>query len=314
MRRLFFGLAIGAVAAMTSSWAFAGDQEITQQVIQRLDEQKKTGQLQGFHLGVSVKDGQVWLKGYTANEQQRLAVLDAARRVPGVKAVVNELAVDPTAGRTKTASTSAPSSATQSTIASAPEAASAPTMAPSRAAVQPIATTAPANSAARLTSAAETAPPAAPARTVAPAKVATAVPLPATAPVANGHSGHRGMPLAAYPNRPVNYNGPGVGGPMVGGPGGPGEMMGGQPIPAYNPAMGGGVAPARYDHPRMPGYAWPAYAAYPNYAAVTYPRQYSPTAWPYIGPFYPYPQVPLGWRKVTLEWDDGWWMLDFKDK
>ena len=33
----------------------------------------------------------------------------------------------------------------------------------------------------------------------------------------------------------------------------------------------------------------------------------------YIGPFYPYPQVPLGWRKVTLEWDDGWWFLDFKD-
>ena len=27
---------------------------------------------------------------------------------------------------------------------------------------------------------------------------------------------------------------------------------------------------------------------------------------------YPYPQVPLGWRKVTLEWDDGWWPLDFK--
>ena len=51
-----------------------------------------------------------------------------------------------------------------------------------------------------------------------------------------------------------------------------------------------------------------------NYAAVTYPRQYSATAWPYIGPFYPYPQVPLGWRKVTLQWDDGWWMLDFKDE
>ena len=63
----------------------------------------------------------------------------------------------------------------------------------------------------------------------------------------------------------------------------------------------------------MPGYAWPSYAAYPNYAALTYPKQYSPTAWPYIGPFYPYPQVPLGWRKVTLEWDDGWWFLDFKD-
>jgi hypothetical protein len=80
------------------------------------------------------------------------------------------------------------------------------------------------------------------------------------------------------------------------------------------PGTGGGVAPAVYDHPNMPGYAWPSYAAYPNYAGLTYPKQYSPTAWPYIGPFYPYPQVPLGWRKVVLEWDDGWWMLDFKSK
>ncbi len=71
--------------------------------------------------------------------------------------------------------------------------------------------------------------------------------------------------------------------------------------------------PVRYDLPHFPPYAWPSYAAYPNYAAVTYPKQYSPTAWPYIGPFYPYPQVPLGWRKVTLQWDDGWWFLDFKD-
>jgi hypothetical protein len=89
----------------------------------------------------------------------------------------------------------------------------------------------------------------------------------------------------------------------------------GAPLPMYAPgAAAGGVAPVRYDHPCMPGYAWPSYAAYPNYAALTYPKQYSPTAWPYIGPFYPYPQVPLGWRKVSLEWDDGWWWLDFKDK
>jgi hypothetical protein len=75
-------------------------------------------------------------------------------------------------------------------------------------------------------------------------------------------------------------------------------------------AVGGSVS---HDNPQLPGYAWPSYAAYPNYAALTYPQQYSPSAWPYIGPFYPYPQVPLGWRKVTLEWDDGWWFLDFKD-
>ncbi len=76
----------------------------------------------------------------------------------------------------------------------------------------------------------------------------------------------------------------------------------------------GGQGGIGYENASMPDYAWPSYAAHPNYAAVTYPKQYSPNAWPYIGPFYPYPQVPLGWRKVTLEWDDGWWMLDFNSK
>jgi hypothetical protein len=93
----------------------------------------------------------------------------------------------------------------------------------------------------------------------------------------------------------------------MGGPGGMGGPMGAGPVPA---AAGQAV---NYENPQMPGYAWPSYAAHPNYAAVTYPKQYSASAWPYIGPFYPYPQVPLGWRKVTLEWDDGWWFLDFKD-
>jgi len=85
----------------------------------------------------------------------------------------------------------------------------------------------------------------------------------------------------------------------------------GQPVPMA-PYSGGGAP--RYDTPNLPNYAWPGYSAHPNYAALTYPQQYSPSAWPYIGPFYPYPQVPLGWRKVSLEWDDGWWFLDFTDK
>ena len=89
-------------------------------------------------------------------------------------------------------------------------------------------------------------------------------------------------------------------------------MMAGGPMGAGPMPAGPGQA-VSYDNPQLPGYAWPSYAANPNYAALTYPKQYSPSAWPYIGPFYPYPQVPLGWRKVTLEWDDGWWFLDFKD-
>jgi osmotically-inducible protein OsmY len=85
------------------------------------------------------------------------------------------------------------------------------------------------------------------------------------------------------------------------------------PMP-MQPGPGYGVGVPRYDQPNMPSYAWPSYAAYPNYSAVTYPKQYSASAWPYIGPFYPYPQVPLGWRKVALEWDDGLWYLDFTHK
>ena len=88
----------------------------------------------------------------------------------------------------------------------------------------------------------------------------------------------------------------------------------GPPASVLAPVGGSGVAQAAYDQPHMPNYAWPSYAASPNYAAVSYPKQYSPTAWPFIGPFYPYPQVPLGWRKVSLEWDDGWWFLDFQDR
>lgn len=92
--------------------------------------------------------------------------------------------------------------------------------------------------------------------------------------------------------------------------GGGGQMMG-TPMPMAPHAP---VGAPRYDSPNLPNYAWPGYAANSNYAAVTYPQQYSPSAWPFIGPFYPYPQVPLGWRKVSLEWDDGWWFLDFTDR
>lgn len=64
--------------------------------------------------------------------------------------------------------------------------------------------------------------------------------------------------------------------------------------------------------PGQPNYAWPSYAPYPNYSAVGYPTVYPWQAWPNIGPPYPYPEVPLDWRAVTLRWNDGIWWLDFK--
>jgi hypothetical protein len=109
------------------------------------------------------------------------------------------------------------------------------------------------------------------------------------------------------------------GGPVHGGAADMGYAAGGQgmsgaPLPMGGTGVGMPPIPGRSDGPNVPNYAWPSYASSPNVASVQYPTQYSPTAWPYIGPFYPYPQVPLGWRRVSLEWDDGWWWLDFDER
>jgi hypothetical protein len=73
------------------------------------------------------------------------------------------------------------------------------------------------------------------------------------------------------------------------------------------------VAPGQpnYDMtgPRMPPYSWPTYAPYNNASRIAYPQAYPYNAFPFIGPYYPFPKVPLGWRSVKLEWDDGHWYL-----
>lgn len=112
--------------------------------------------------------------------------------------------------------------------------------------------------------------------------------------------------------RGAGYMQPGPGqGPAGAMPMGPG---GAPPYPPQYGHPGMGASQAVYNSPSMPDYAWPSYAQYPNSAAVTYPTQYSASAWPYIGPFYPYPQVPLGWRDATLRWDDGQWNLMFRPR
>jgi hypothetical protein len=61
--------------------------------------------------------------------------------------------------------------------------------------------------------------------------------------------------------------------------------------------------------PNLPPYSWPTYAPYNNLSRVAYPNSYPYNAFPFIGPYYPFPKVPLGWRKVTLEWEDGYWYM-----
>jgi hypothetical protein len=91
------------------------------------------------------------------------------------------------------------------------------------------------------------------------------------------------------------------------------------PPPGLVPGMGPGPnepmpmwqapPPNPYDlnPPKMPPYAWPTYAPYNNYSRVAYPTLYPYNAWPYIGPLNPFPKIPPNWRKVSLEWQDGYW-------
>lgn len=74
------------------------------------------------------------------------------------------------------------------------------------------------------------------------------------------------------------------------------------------PVNGGGFPSVEQPGPPLPPNAWPTYAPYNNLSRVAYPQSYPYNAFPFIGPFYPFPKVPPGWRSVSLEWEDGHWM------
>jgi len=331
MRGILLGLAACAAASVWPTVASADNKEFSQAIAATL---RDSGRLADYSIGVTTKDDVVYLKGRVANEEQLATAMQMASNMPGVSKVVNELEVKPSSKSAAknvgqglsnvrktifpdpslpaesprgSKSTAKRSSKKGSSLAKKPSAST-----ESAYAVQQVSQNVPRSFAPGEMNEAMQAPmmqgPGMPGPGLqgpgmqppmmqAPARLAMA-PLAAAGAAAGAAMGQcppgEGGPIGMGPNG------------MVGGPGG------GGPMPMSVPAVGGGVAPARYDQPYMPNYAWPSYAAYPNYAQVAYPRQYSPTAWPYIGPFYPYPQVPLGWRKVMLEWDDGWWMLNFK--
>jgi len=293
-----FNMTRSTPATLTSAQAEADaaaklaekDQEIARQVAGALKSQKENGNLKGFRVNLSVDRGTVWLEGDVASRDQRLMVLDVARRIPGVKQVVNELEIRKQDPALLVSQTTEPAS--QPGVAAAPQVTPIPVaeVAPEVAPI-PVAETKPAPVA----------------EAVVAAKPAVAAPAVGTAVAPQGLVA---APAAQLAQVPATYQQPGHPVPMT-------YVAQVQPpayVPGHAASVPSPVARTRYDHPQVPSYAWPTYASHPNYAAVTYPKQYSPTAWPYIGPFYPYPQVPLGWRKVTLEWDDGWWQLDFKNR
>ncbi|MEO2022958.1 MAG: BON domain-containing protein [Pirellulaceae bacterium] len=315
------GMARSTPATLASAQSEAGaaaelaeqDQEIARLVAEALKLRKESGRLKGFRVNLSVDRGTVWLEGDVASREQRLLVLDAARRIPGVKQVVNELEIrkqDPAllvSQTTEPASQPAPAAVPQVTPIPVAEVVPIPV---AKVAPIPVAEIAPQVIPEAVVEAKPAAPVAKPAAPVAEKVVAVTAPAVGTAVAPQQPQGLATAPAAQLVQVPVTYQQPGYPVPMT-------YVAQVQPpayVPGHAASVPSPVARTRYDHPQMPSYAWPTYASHPNYAAVTYPKQYSPTAWPYIGPFYPYPQVPLGWRKVTLEWDDGWWQLDFKNR
>lgn len=325
MRRLIFGWAIAGIAALSPALAFAGDQEVAQQIASNL---KNSGKLKGYSISVKVHEGIVQLDGTVRSEKQLADALEIAEITPGIEQVINNLSV-----KAPTVQTAAPTLRQPRGIVAEGNRSS------SRASkvFRPTVSSAVRKASAEfeeIDSLETPAPEASPDMisesgldTDAPPQMPAAAPVRGRAPRAmamaprNVHRASANIPNGAYPQMArmsrQEVVAPGCVGPNC--PVGAGAMGGGIGVgapgamPAYAGAAPMGAAAGRYDQPQMPGYAWPSYAAYPNYAALTYPKQYSPTAWPFIGPFYPYPQVPLGWRKVSLEWDNGWWMLDFKD-
>jgi len=328
MRRLVLGIAIAA-SSLVPTIGMADDRQIAEFIKGRLAAEQQQGNLKGFNVDMRVDRGTVWFKGHVSNSQQEQLILKAAQSAGhlGVVQVVDDIDVRGTSEPTPQVSLAPPTPqiekaqpapqsekappASQSVMAQPMQQQPMPAMdieaSPFRNAGYQQPTAAPEQF--QQTSNQESMPidarqgivnngqpmAFATSANAAPPRVAA---LPMNAAPNNNMPMAANMPIGAACQGPDCYGGGGYGGEMYGAP-----MAAG---------YGGASAPA--EAPNLPGYAWPGYAAHPNYGAVSYPKQYSPSAWPYIGPFYPYPQVPLGWRKVTLEWDDGWWMLDFKDK
>ena len=316
MRTSFLAASLALAALLPASHVAAQsaqDKAIAQQIGGQL---KTSGQLHDYRIGVKYKDGVAALSGTVANQQQLHAALQLTQQMDGVDQVVNNLSI----------AKATPNNFGKPALNHASQAAFAGNGPQQSQAMRTSYQQGPGQQGPGQQPMMRQGMNAAWARTDGPEHESELGPRqqrPMNAgrmPMPQGRGGAP-MPMGGRP--PVQQammQQPPMQAMQAGcncGPGGMGGMGGGMGDPAamgYSPGgMGGGGGAVNYDNAQMPGYAWPSYASYPNYAALSYPTQYSPTAWPYIGPFYPYPQVPLGWRKVCLEWDDGWWFLDFSD-
>ncbi len=325
-----------AVLVATLGLADVHAQDLAKTVAVRL---RDSGTLDGYRVKVRAKQGTVWLEGKVSNAKHIAAAIGLAESTAGVERVVNRLTVAAPAatGGSNLAlpqrawdfagvEPPAPQPVSPQPLMPRAEGPLAEDVAAARQAVyaseQPVAGGQPEQVQLARTTERGVRVPTRMAGTPRPMRM-TSAPVQPVGMRAMGNQemidGERVVPGSMRVYEGAGGNGMPQGGGYEGQlpagqlPAGPGMAMG-PPRPMGGAGVGMQPVPMRGDGPNVPNYAWPSYAASPNYAALQYPTQYSPTAWPYIGPFYPYPQVPLGWRRVSLEWDDGWWYLDFDER
>lgn len=144
----------------------------------------------------------------------------------------------------------------------------------------------------------------APAQAVESLPQAGGAPAVSPAPVPMAPNSFGGGTFSPGPDTGMTPGGVGYGGAPITGAPMSGGSFGTDPTPIGMPPSAG-----LYDSgpPKMPPYAWPTYAPYNNYSRVGYPTDYPMNAFPFIGPYYPFPKVPLGFRAIKLEWEDGSW-------
>ena len=305
MRRFLAGFVVAAVAAVTPTLAMGGNQEVAEQIANRF---RNSGQMSDYKIGVKYQDGKAWLRGRVANQDQLKIAQELVFQTASVDQIdISGLAVAPSdAVAVESKPAGNPLREQESPLrdqnvmqTSGSQAQGQPSWGKRIEAAlfhrgeTDVKQTQVASADAQMS--------------LEPAVSEEPRELPRqlnTAPRPTSVSGRNAVraPARVAMNQATQTS---QRVPV---------MANGAPLPMSAGAQQPSVNPARYDQPCMPNYAWPSYAAYPNNAAVCYPKQYSAQAWPYIGPFYPYPQVPMGWRKVTLQWDSGWWYLDFKDQ
>jgi hypothetical protein len=121
----------------------------------------------------------------------------------------------------------------------------------------------------------------------------------------------QGTELPTLPRSPLTAPAAPIYGPVAQAPivGTPPPLVAAGPVVEPVPLGPAGGGAADLHAPPLPPHAWPTYAPYNNVSRVAYPQAYPYNAFPFIGPYYPFPKVPLGWRKVLLEWEDGHWWI-----